>query len=47
MKTITMTIFALLLLAACAQTGQTEAKPYKFGAVASLTGTQAFYGAFT
>ena len=45
MKTITFIIAALLLLAACAQTE--EVKPYKFGAVLSLTGPQAFYGEFS
>ncbi len=35
----------MLLLAACVQTE--EVKPYKFGAVLSLTGPQAFYGEFS
>jgi branched-chain amino acid transport system substrate-binding protein len=41
--TIILTILALLL-AACVQVE--EEKPYKFGAVLSLTGPQAFYGEF-
>lgn len=45
--TITLTIIALLLLAACAAPEVKEAKPYKFGAVLSLTGPQAFYGEFS
>ncbi len=46
MKTsIILTILALLLLAACVQVE--EAEPYKFGAVLSLTGPQAFYGEFS
>ncbi len=45
MKTpITLTILALLLLAACSTTKSAE--PYKFGAVLPLTGPTAFYGDF-
>ena len=49
--TITICMLALLLLGGCSNTQTSEssqtAKPLVFGVVLPLTGTNAFYGAFT
>ncbi len=44
---LVFTIVALLFLSACAKVEKAEIKPYKFGAVLPLTGSNAFYGEFS